>query len=180
MEPQRLKGKVYLDRRPGGPLAAEKHLVIFTTDKDLRGSTRMLSEAKLYARAQGLADPRLPDSVAQHAATGVFGITVGDLEIADASPNRYVRQRRGADRYVASSGDRAARAAGPSVKSAQRARKPVGKQPMLKETQGLYDRMIRDSVANGDMDRAWRLVQEAERTGSTTARATFVNAVEDK
>jgi maltose operon protein len=51
---------------------------------------------------------------------------------------------------------------------------------MLSETQAMYDRMIRESVASGDMDRAWRLVQEAERAGSTSARRTFVDAVERK
>jgi maltose operon protein len=40
--------------------------------------------------------------------------------------------------------------------------------------------MIRGSVASGDMDRAWRLVQEAERAGSTTARQTFLDAVAQK
>jgi maltose operon protein len=51
---------------------------------------------------------------------------------------------------------------------------------MLSETQSIYDNMIRDAVANGNMDRAWRLVQEAERAGSTTARQTFLKAVEKK
>jgi maltose operon protein len=40
--------------------------------------------------------------------------------------------------------------------------------------------MIRDAVASGNMDRAWRLVQEAERAGSTSARQTFLEAVEKK
>jgi maltose operon protein len=51
---------------------------------------------------------------------------------------------------------------------------------MLHETQVMYDGMIRDAVATGQMDRAWRLVQEAERAGSTTARQTFLKAVERK
>jgi maltose operon protein len=51
---------------------------------------------------------------------------------------------------------------------------------MLSETQAMYDQMIRDAVRDGQMDRAWRLVQEAERAGSTTARDTFVKSVEQK
>ena len=35
MEPQRLKGSFYLDRRQGGELANEKYLVVFTTDDSL-------------------------------------------------------------------------------------------------------------------------------------------------
>jgi maltose operon protein len=52
--------------------------------------------------------------------------------------------------------------------------------PMLSETQAMYDKMIRDAVRNGEMDRAWRLVQEAERAGSSSARDTFLKAVERK
>lgn len=51
---------------------------------------------------------------------------------------------------------------------------------MLSETRAIYDRMIRQSVASGDMDRAWRLVQEAERAGYTTARQVFLDAVAKK
>jgi len=187
MEPQRLTGKVYLDRRQGGELAAEKYLVVFTTDKDLRGSTQMISEARLYARARGLADPGLPDPVAQHAATGVFRISVGDLETSAASTTQYVTQQQGASRYVAPTGGTATvpptvapRAAPPASKPVPRADTPAASQPMLSETQAIYDRMIQDSVAKGDMDRAWRLVQEAERAGSTTARQTFLTAVSKK
>jgi len=190
MEPQRLQGKVYLDRRQGGELAAEKYLIVFTTDKDLRGSTRMMSEAKLYARARGLVDPGLPDPIAQHAATGVLRMGAGDLEVSAASTTQYVKQQRNASRYVPPTGAVAApvpvavpapavRPPRPAAKAAPRAAK-TGAQPMLKETQGMYDRMIQESVGRGDMDRAWRLVQEAERAGSTTARATFLSAVENK
>ncbi|WP_295445874.1 MalM family protein [uncultured Thiodictyon sp.] len=175
MEPQRLRGKVYLDRHRGGDLAAEKYLVVFTTDQALRGSTRMMSEAKLYARAQGLEDPRLPDPVAQHAATGVFRMSVGDLETA-ASTTQYGRQRRGAGRYVAV----APRAATRSSRTARAPARAAARPPMRKETQTMYNRMIQDSVELGDMDRAWRLVQEAERAGSATARQTFLTAVENK
>ncbi|WP_295387776.1 MalM family protein [uncultured Thiodictyon sp.] len=175
MEPQRLRGKVYLDRQRGGPLAAEKYLIVFTTDQALSGSTRMMSEAKLYARAQGLDDPGLPDPVAQHAATGVFRMTVGDLETA-ASRTQFGRQRRGARRYVAvvpRVGTRASRTARPAAGTTARP-------PMLAETQTMYNRMIQDSVELGDMDRAWRLVQEAERAGSASARQAFLTAVENK
>jgi maltose operon periplasmic protein len=193
MEPQRLRGRVYLDRRPGGPLADEKYLVVFTTDRDLRGATRMISEARLYARARGLADPGLPDPLVAHAATGVFRLAVGDLETSARATRDYVRQQRRAKRYVAAPAA-APVAAGtapaqpvatkpatpvrpPSSRVVRQPRPPA---PMLPETQAMYDRMIEESVSAGDMDRAWRLVQEAERAGSTSARVTFVSAVEKK
>ncbi|HYN76798.1 MAG TPA: MalM family protein [Lamprocystis sp. (in: g-proteobacteria)] len=188
MEPQRLRGRVYLDRHQGGELAGERYLVVFTTDKDLRGSTRMISEARLYARARGLANPGLPDPVAQHAATGVFRLGVGELETSVRATRAYVRQQRGAARYVAptTGGVTAgtpvvtAKPVAPPRKQTSKPRPPTGSPPMLPESQQMYDRMIEESVSVGDMDRAWRLVQEAERAGSTTARATFLAAVEKK
>jgi maltose operon protein len=191
MDPQRLRGSFLLDRRQGSKLEAEKYLVVFTTDKDLRGSTQMISEARLHARSRGLADPGLPDPVAQHAATGVFRLRIADLQTGVRSTTDYVEQRRQADHYV--EGGSAARA----VPAPTTVREPVepklqprpqpkpvvpapAAQPMLSETQSIYDNMIRDAVANGNMDRAWRLVQEAERAGSTTARQTFLKAVEKK
>lgn len=192
MEPQRLRGSFLLDRRQGSKLAGEKYLVVFTTDKDLKGSTQMISEARLHARSRGLADPGIPDPVAEHAATGVFRLRVAELETGVRSTTDYVDQRQGADRYV--TGETATRTAPPAAwapvpvepKPAPRPRAaapaPVAPpaQPMLRETQAMYESMIRDAVASGNMDRAWRLVQEAERAGSTTARETFIQAVEKK
>jgi maltose operon periplasmic protein len=191
MEPQRLRGQFLLDRRRGSDLAQEKYLVVFTTDKDLRGSTQMVSEARLYARVRGLADPRLPDPVAEHAATGVFRITVGNVETGARAPAGSAGRRDDADRYVAGAGAAAAKTTPtrtqaepvpPTPPKAQtRSTTPgPGSEPMLRETQAMYDTMIRDAVASGNMDRAWRLVQEAERAGSTTARQTFLQAVEKK
>lgn len=188
MEPQRLRGKVYLDRRPGSELADEKYLIVFTTDQDLGGSTRMMSEAKLFARAHGLKTSGLPDPVVKHAATGVFRMGVGDLETAALTTDRYHKQQKGANRYLdpaavkanrTTEQGRARRGAKPRAQAAATSTRAAA-DPMLKETQTMYDRMIRESVGLGDMDRAWRLVEEAERAGSTTARPTFVSAVENK
>lgn len=191
MDPQRLRGSFLLDRRQGSKLAGEKYLVVFTTDKDLGGSTQMISEARLHARSRGLADPGLPDPVAQHAATGVFRLRVAELETGVRSTTEYVEQRQQADRYVTDGAvtREAPRPAPAPVPAAPKRSAPPTPapaattpeaQPMLHETQVMYDGMIRDAVATGQMDRAWRLVQEAERAGSTTARQTFLKAVERK
>jgi maltose operon protein len=195
MEPQRLRGQFLLDRRRGSELADEKYLVVFTTDKDLRGSTQMISEARLYARVRGLADPRLPDPVADHAATGVFRLGVGDLETGAQAASESRAGSGDAERYVAGAGAGAGAAAAkpkptrtpvepsprpqPQVQPSPTKSAPTS-EPMLRETQAMYDTMIRDAVTSGNMDRAWRLVQEAERAGSTTARQTFLQAVEKK
>jgi maltose operon protein len=183
MEPQRLKGKFSIDRRHGSGLARERYLLVLTTSEDLRGSTQMISEASLYARSRGLADPGLPDPVAAHAATGVIRISTSDLEKSAKATRSYVAEQQGAQRYV----EPVAPVPGPEKRAPAPALAPVapakkapssGQQSMLSDTRKIYDRMIQESVSSGDMDRAWRLVQEAERAGSTSARRTFVEAVE--
>ena len=185
MEPQRLKGKFSIDRRYGSDIAREKYLLVFTTSEDLRGSTQLISEARLYARSRGLADPGLPDPVAQHAATGVIRISTSDLETSAKATTNYVSEQRSAQQYVAPVAPApipAEKAAAPVPVPAARSKAAPsgGQQAMLKETQQMYDRMIRESVSSGDMDRAWRLVQEAERAGSPSARRTFVDSIERK
>ena len=49
---------------------------------------------------------------------------------------------------------------------------------MLKETEELYNKLIRNSVQNGDLSRAMSLVGEAQRAGSATAQQTFVDAIQ--
>jgi maltose operon protein len=142
----------------------------------------MISEAALYARARGLADPGLPDPVAKHAATGVIRVSTSDLEVSQRSTKRYVSEQQSAQRYVApaeTAARPAPRAPAPAPAPARQA-PPAADQPMLRDTQQIYDRMIRESVSAGDMDRAWRLVQKAERAGSTSVRRTFLEAVERK
>lgn len=185
LEPQRLLGKFTIDRRDGGDLSREKYVLVFTTDADLQGSTPMISEAKLYARVRGVVDPGLPDPVAKHAATGVIRISVSDLETSDKTTRRYVSEQDSARRYVepvatTPRGTETAPVPTPSPLAPSKPAPGQGQPPMLSETQALYDRMIREAVANGDMDRAWRLVGEAERAGSSSARRTFVEAVEQK
>ena len=143
----------------------------------------MISEARLYARSRGLADPGLPDPVAEHAATGVIRISTSDLETSAKATKNYVSEQRSAQQYVApvaAAPIPAKKAPAPAPAARTKAAPSGGQQAMLKETQQMYDRMIRESVSSGDMDRAWRLVQEAERAGSPSARRTFVDAVERK
>jgi len=45
------------------------------------------------------------------------------------------------------------------------------------ESEALFNDAIRDAVASGDIDRALKLMEDAERLGSKTARQTFIDAV---
>lgn len=48
---------------------------------------------------------------------------------------------------------------------------------MLSETEAFYNQLIASKVEDGDIDAAMRLVEEAERAGSKTARQSFIDAV---
>ena len=181
MEPQRLTGDFYIDRTRSGSLAKDRYFLVFTTDRDLDGSTQMISELRLYRRAHALADPATPNPVAQHAASGVIRLKTSDLELASRPAGSYVSEQDSARRYVEPVATiPQGKETAPAPLAPSKPAPGQGQQPMLSETQALYDRMIREAVANGDMDRAWRLVGEAERAGSSSARRTFVEAVEQK
>lgn len=53
---------------------------------------------------------------------------------------------------------------------------PVGS--MMKETEELYNRLIREAVKGGDLTKAMNLVGEAQRAGSGSAQNAFIDAVQ--
>lgn len=53
-------------------------------------------------------------------------------------------------------------------------------EPMLNDTESYFNKAIKDAVAKGDVDKALKLLDEAERLGSTSARSTFISSVKGK
>ena len=53
-------------------------------------------------------------------------------------------------------------------------------EPMLNDTESYFNNAIKDAVAKGDVDKALKLLDEAERLGSTSARSTFISSVKGK
>jgi maltose operon protein len=51
---------------------------------------------------------------------------------------------------------------------------------MLNDTESYFNNSIRQAVKAGDIDKALKLMNEAERLGSTTARETFIGSVKGK
>jgi maltose operon protein len=51
---------------------------------------------------------------------------------------------------------------------------------MLKDTDEYFNSGIRAAVKAGDIDKALKLMNEAEQLGSTTARETFIRSVKGK
>ena len=51
---------------------------------------------------------------------------------------------------------------------------------MLNDTESYFNNGIKQAVAKGDIDKALKLMNEAERLGSKSARSTFIGAVKGK
>ncbi len=184
LNPDRLQATFEINRAKGSDTAAEKYILIFTTDKDRKGATELQSQADQYARARGLAKPRLPSPVARHAATGLLKISALDVKTM-AAPDTTWQDISGEteagqiiETPVADSGSISpARSAPPEIAVPSRgtATEPSA---MFPETEDMYNRLIQKSIDEGDIDKAWRLVQEGEKAGSVTVRRTFMRALD--
>jgi len=53
-------------------------------------------------------------------------------------------------------------------------------EPMLNDTETYFNNGIKQAVKAGDIDKALKLMNEAEKLGSTTARETFIGSVKGK
>jgi maltose operon protein len=187
LEPDRLEATFDINRTRGSETAAEKYFIIFTTNKDRQGTTQLISLADQYARARSLADPRLPAPVAHHASTGLLKISALDVQTRVAAAPTWAdfTGEQGADSIIQPPVQEPEQrpAAITSVYPEGTARQEsAGADPsaMFPETEEMYNRLIRQSIDAGDVDKAWRLVQEAEKAGSVTVRRTFIRALDRK
>ncbi|MWL74431.1 maltose operon protein MalM, partial [Escherichia coli] len=53
-------------------------------------------------------------------------------------------------------------------------------EPVLNDTEAYFNNAIKQAVNSGDVDKALKLLDEAERLGSTSARSTFISSVKGK
>ena len=66
----------------------------------------------------------------------------------------------------------------PAYGSRDRSPAPAKKaEPVLNDTEEYFNNAIKQAVKRGDVDKALKLLDEAERLGSTTARSTFISGV---
>jgi maltose operon protein len=141
----------------------------------------MIDPAKAYAKGTGNAVPDIPDPIAKHGTEGTLkikvktssgsSVLVGPLfGSSGAGPVTVGNTAAPATAYVAPTAVAATAAPAPAVKSA----------PVLNDTESYFNQAIKDAVAKGDVDKALKLLDEAERLGSTSARKTFISSVKGK
>lgn len=149
------------------------YLLVYTTRQDLTTTTQMVNPAKAFAAGVGNAVPDIPDPIARHTRTGTLSLKV---TAEQKTGNVMIGQ------FFPSSASSASPASGPVVVgNTQAAAAPAAAAkpdaPMLNDSESYYNNAIKKAVAAGDVDKALKLLDEAERLGSKTARKTFIDSV---
>lgn len=173
LDNDRIEGKVFVDRSMPGNPAAETYMIIYAPASQLAGSTTILHPAKAFARANQTVEPAMPDPVIPHSPWGLVQIEVVDM--AKGQGLEAVFKPEYADKVAMSQAAPATAVAVTTTATAAVVAKPVP--AMLSETEAFYQSQIEKAVKAGDIDKAMKLVNEAERAGSTKAKTVFVDAV---
>jgi len=170
LDGDRVEGVFTIDRSYVGNPNNETYMVIYTSQATLSKTTQAMSPSKMMAKSLSVQDYGAKDPLIPHSAWGVVKIDVEDMSasalgdnfykpvyqeaidantpIVDATPNKLVVPVATAATAVA------------GVTAAKPA--PA----MLSETEAFYQSQIEKAVKAGDIDKAMKLVNEAERAGS--------------
>ncbi|WEF27910.1 maltose operon protein MalM [Klebsiella aerogenes] len=159
------------------------YVLVFTTPQDLQQTTKLIDPAKAYAKGTGNAVPDIPDPIAKHTTDGTLSlkvktssgssVLVGPL-FGSSGPGPVTVGNTAAPVYNAP-------AAAPAPVAAPVVAAPAAKsEPMLDDTETYFNNGIKKAVKQGDIDKALKLMNEAERLGSKSARSTFISSVKGK
>ncbi|MEA9391517.1 maltose operon protein MalM [Acerihabitans sp. TG2] len=145
------------------------YLLIYTTRQDLAGTTTLTNPAKAYAEGIGTSAPSIPDPIAHHAGTGKIKV---EVVTEQNSSNIMIGQ-------PFSSPSPAPVVVGTAQPlAATTTMAPAA--PVLNDTESYFNQSIKQAVNDGNIDKALKLLNEAERLGSTSARQTFISSVKGK
>ena len=175
MSADRLEGEMRLTPALG---QQKLYVLVFTTEKDLQQTTTLLDPAKAYAKGIGNAVPDIPDPVAKHTTDGLVKLKVKTNSSSSVLVGPLFGSSGPAPVTV---GNTAAPAYAAPVAAPVATPAPAAKaEPMLNDTESYFNNGIKQAVAKGDIDKALKLMNEAERLGSKSARSTFIGAVKGK
>ena len=178
MSADRLEGVMRLTPALG---QQKLYVLVFTTDKDLQQTTTLLDPAKAYAKGVGNAVPDIPDPIARHTTDGLLKLKVKTSSSSSVLVGPLFGSSGPGPVTVGNTAAPAVAYAAPAAAVAAPAPQPVKKsEPMLNDTESYFNQGIKDAVAKGDVDKALKLLDEAERLGSKSARSTFISSVKGK
>ncbi|MCF2001751.1 maltose operon protein MalM, partial [Escherichia coli] len=178
MSADRLEGVMRLTPALG---QQKLYVLVFTTDKDLQQTTTLLDPAKAYAMGVGNAIPDIPDPIARHTTDGLLKLKVKTSSSSSVLVGPLFGSSGPGPVTVGNTAASTVTYAAPAAAVAAPAPQPVKKsEPMLNDTESYFNQGIKDAVAKGDVDKALKLLDEAERLGSKSARSTFISSVKGK
>lgn len=178
MSADRLEGVMRLTPALG---QQKLYVLVFTTDKDLQQTTTLLDPAKAYAKGVGNAVPDIPDPIARHTTDGLLKLKAKTSSSSSVLVGPLFGSSGPGPVTVGNTAAPAVTYAAPAAAVAAPAPQPVKKsEPMLNDTESYFNQGIKDAVAKGDVDKALKLLDEAERLGSKSARSTFISSVKGK
>ena len=178
MSADRLEGVMRLTPALG---QQKLYVLVFTTDKDLQQTTTLLDPAKAYAKGVGNAVPDIPDPIARHTTDGLLKLKVKTSSSSSVLVGPLFGSSGPGPVTVGNTAAPAVVYAAPAAAVAAPAPQPVKKsEPMLNDTESYFNQGIKDAVAKGDVDKALKLLDEAERLGSKSARSTSISSVKGK
>ena len=178
MSADRLEGVMRLTPALG---QQKLYVLVFTTDKDLQQTTTLLDPAKAYAKGVGNAVPDIPDPIARHTTDGLLKLKVKTSSSSSVLVGPLFGSSGPGPVTVGNTAAPAVTYAAPAAAVAAPAPQPAKKsEPMLNDTESYFNQAIKDAVAKGDVDKALKLLDEAERLGSKSARSTFISSVKGK
>ena len=178
MSADRLEGVMRLTPALG---QQKLYVLVFTTDKDLQQTTTLLDPAQAYAKGVGNAVPDIPDPIARHTTDGLLKLKVKTSSSSSVLVGPLFGSSGPGPVTVGNTAAPAVAVAAPAAAVAAPAPQPVKKsEPMLNDTESYFNQAIKDAVAKGDVDKALKLLDEAERLGSKSARSTFISSVKGK
>jgi len=181
LDNDRIEGRVFVDRSMPGNPASETYMIVYAPADQLSGSTTTLHPSKAFARANGTVEPAIKDPVIPHSPWGLVLVKVKDM--AKGSGLDAVFKPEYADKVAMSQGQQVAAiatTAAVSTTTTATATATTTANPapaMLSETEAFYQSQIEKAVKAGDIDKAMKLVNEAERAGSSKAKQVFIDAV---
>lgn len=178
MSADRLEGVMRLTPALG---QQKLYVLVFTTDQDLQQTTTLLDPAKAYAKGVGNAVPDIPDPIARHTTDGLLKLKVKTSSSSSVLVGPLFGSSGPDPVTVGNTAAPAVTYAAPAAAAAAPAPQPAKKsEPMLNDTESYFNQAIKDAVAKGDVDKALKLLDEAERLGSKSARSTFISSVKGK
>ncbi|QCT20383.1 maltose operon protein MalM [Jejubacter calystegiae] len=176
MSADRLEGTLKLTPALG---QQQLYVLVFTTARDLQQTTVQIDPAKAYAKGAGNAVPDIPDPIARHVTDGRLKLKVSTNTSSSVLVGPLFGSSGPAPVTVGNTAPVYSAPASTATPAAAPA--PAAKSgPVLSDTEAYFNQAIKQAVAKGDIDKALKLLNEAERLGSSSARTTFISSVKGK